>query len=58
MNVPQLIILALGMIGLGINITRHGETKKESKYNGWVHLIAKAILWGILYYGGFWNGLL
>ena len=56
--IPQLIILALGMIGLGINITRHGETKKESKYNGWAQLVAKVILWTILYYGGFWNVLL
>lgn len=56
--IPQLIILGLGMIGLGINITRHGETKKESKYNGWVNLASNAILWTILYCGGFWNGLL
>ncbi len=56
--IPQLTILALLMIGLGINITSHGETKKESKYNAWTFLIGEIILWTILYYGGFWNGLL
>jgi hypothetical protein len=56
--IPQLIIIALEMIGLGIDISRHGETKKESKHNAWVTLTAKVILWGILYYGGFWTGLI
>lgn len=46
------------MIDLGINLAKHGETKKDSKYNGWAFLIAKIILWTILYYGGFWNVLL
>lgn len=55
--ISQIIILTLGMIGLGINIAKHGEEKKASKYNVWVFLIAKLILWTILYYGGFWDVL-
>lgn len=52
---PQLIMLSLLVIDLGISISRHGETKKETKYNAWATLIAKIIIWAILYFGGFWN---
>ena len=55
--IPQLIIIMLGMIGLGMNVAKHGEPK-DSKYNGWTHLVATLIIWTVLYYGGFWNGLL
>ena len=47
----------IGMIGLGSNVAKHGEPK-DIKYNGWAHLIATLIIWTVLYYGGFWNGLL
>lgn len=55
--IPQLIVIALGMIGLGINITRHGEKRKQRKYNGWVHFCVLLIFWTILHCGGFWNVL-
>jgi len=55
--IPQLIIIMLGMIGLGMNVAKHGEPK-DSKYNGWSHLIATLIIWTVLYYGGFWHELL
>jgi hypothetical protein len=55
--IAQLIVIALGMISLGGHISRHGEVQKERKYNGWSTLISMAILWTILYYGGFWDGL-
>jgi len=56
--IPQILIIALGCIGLGMNIIKHGEPKKESKYNGWTHFIALVIYFVILAYGGFWRGLL
>lgn len=56
--IPQLIVIALGMIGLGMNIAKHKEKKKERRYNGWSQLIAIVVFWSILYYGGFWNCLL
>ena len=56
--IPQLIIFGLGMISLGVNISRHGEIKKESKHNGWISLMATMIMWYTLYHGGFWNVIL
>jgi len=47
----------LGMIEIGMNIAKHGEPK-DGKYNGWSSFIAIIISWTILYYGGFWHGLL
>ena len=55
--IPQLIIIILGILGLGMEIAKHGETRKK-EYNGWIHLIAMLILWIVLYFGGFWEGLI
>ena len=54
---PQLIYLALGLIGLGIECARHGEEKKK-KYDGWTTFFAMIIIWAILLWGGFWQPLL
>lgn len=46
------------MMDIGISISRHGEKKKEDKYNALVTFIAKIIICLVLYYGGFWDVLL
>ena len=50
----QLIYLALGLISLGMEFSKHGQEKK-GKHNGWVSFLTVVILWTILYYGGFWS---
>ena len=54
---PQLIYLAIGLIGLGMECAKHGEEKKE-KHNGWTTFFAQIIIWFILWWGGFWQPLL
>ena len=56
--IPQIIIIVLGAIGIGINIAKHGKKKTNMEYNVWAKIIAIAILWTILYYGGFWDVLI
>lgn len=56
--IAQFTVIALGLIGLGINIALHGKKKKKRKYNGWIHFIAMIFMWTILYYGGFWEGII
>ena len=55
--IPQILIIALGFIGLGMNIVKHGEPKEE-EYNGLTYFISLVIYFIILYSGGFWRGLL
>jgi hypothetical protein len=54
--IPQILIIVMGMIELGIHIGKHGE-KRISKYNWRVTLIATGIVWYILHHGGFWEPL-
>ena len=55
--IPQLTVIILGILGLGIEISKHGETQKK-EYNAWTSLIGLLIMWGLLYLGGFWEGLI
>lgn len=54
---PQIIFLALGFIGLGIDFAKHGKPK-ERKHNGWITLISLIITFLILWWGGFWEPML
>lgn len=54
MGVPQILIIVLFSINLGINIAKHGE-EKEEKYNFWLALIDILIECFILYCGGFFS---
>ena len=51
---PQIILIILYAISLGIIITKHGEDK-EGKHNFVVTLISNAVVLGILYWGGFFD---
>lgn len=53
--VSQIIMVAILIIGLGINISRTGDLKKRSRYNWVGYLITRSILVLILYFGGFWS---
>ena len=50
---PQLILVLLTAISLGMNIAKHGEPRDD--HNGWSSFIAFIIIHGILYWGGFYN---
>ena len=52
--IAKLILIGLPLIGLGINIARHGEDK-NSKYNGWAYIIYIAINYTLYYYAGVFN---
>lgn len=54
MGIPQILIIILFAINLGINIAKHGEDKEE-KYNFWSTLIGTLIECFILYCGGFFS---
>ena len=53
---PQLLILALLLVGTGVQLAKHGEPR-GGKHSFWVALISDAILIGLLYWGGFFTKL-
>ncbi|MEZ2132510.1 MULTISPECIES: hypothetical protein [unclassified Sinorhizobium] len=54
MGWPQLVIIALSAMGVGINMAKHGEPRK-GKFNFWIALSVAAIEMGLLYAGGFFG---
>lgn len=54
MRAPQVIMIVMLSIGLGIDIVKHGESK-TGKYNFVTTLIAQLLVVAILYWGGFWK---
>jgi len=52
---PQAIYLALTLLGLGVEISRHGEPKKPGRYNAVSTLIATVVVLSLLYWGGFFD---
>jgi len=55
--IPQIIMIALFAMGLGVNISKHGQ-QKDQRYNGFTHVVFIIINSIILYYGGFWNAII
>jgi len=51
-----IIFLALGFIGLGISIEKHGKPK-EGKENAWATIIALVIQYFLLYKAGLFDSL-
>ena len=51
---PQLAVIALTFIGVGMNLAKHGEARGE--YNFWHSLIANLIMLWVFYAGGFFDG--
>ena len=54
MNAPQITIIALYALSLGMTLAQHGKPKTGT-HSFWVALIGTAINFGILYWGGFFN---
>lgn len=54
MGIPQIIILVLNVLGLGISLAEHGETelKQESFFT---RLFSTAIHLLLLWWGGFFD---
>ena len=49
---PQIIVLILLGMGLGMDLISHGKPR-DTQYNIWASLIATTITLGLLYWGGF-----
>lgn len=54
MKLPQMIYLGLVLMGLGINLARHGEFK-GGRYNFWTGLLAVGLQMSLLAWGGFFR---
>lgn len=54
MRAPQIILIVLMTLGLGMSIADHGRPK-TGKTSATAALIANIILFGLLYWGGFWK---
>lgn len=55
---PQIIVLVLVVLALGMELAKHGEVKKATKYNFWTTFFAQAVTIALLYWGGFFDALL
>jgi hypothetical protein len=53
-GIPQLIYVALWVIGIIYEGLKHGEPK-EGEHNVWVYLVMFPIYIGLLYWGGFFR---
>jgi len=51
--IPQILYLAMMLIGLGMTFAKHGEPKKLGIVNAWYSLIGALLVITLLYYGGF-----
>ena len=56
-TLPQLIYVCLAVAGITLNISKNGETKNATKYNGWASIIVNSIMFALLYWGGFFNNI-
>jgi hypothetical protein len=54
LGLPQIIYIGLTLIGLGITMVKHGQPK-SGKENFWTTFVATVIVFGLLYWGGFFN---
>ena len=54
MGIPQMIMIILFCLGIGIEMSRHGQQRND-KYNFFTSLVAVGIQVGILIWGGFFN---
>lgn len=55
MNTPQWILVGLYALNLIVYAAHDGELKEPQKYNFAAQLVGTAILFGLLYWGGFFS---
>ena len=53
-GIPQIIMVVLSAINLGVHMNKHGEPHLEH-YNGWVTFFATTINIVLLCWGGFFG---
>jgi hypothetical protein len=53
MNTPQIIIIVLFSMELGLALALHGQKRRSPYYSFWETLLALAIMLGLLIWGGF-----
>ena len=54
LGAPQLIYLALFFMGAGTEMMNHGKPR-EGEHNFFIYTVAKALVLGLLYWGGFFG---
>jgi hypothetical protein len=54
---PQLTVLCLMALGMGVNMATHGKPK-DGTHSFWWHMFSVALTFWLLYQGGFFNVLL
>ena len=54
MNAPQIILILLWAIGIGMIAAKHGE-RETVTHCVWSQIICVGITWGLLYWGGFFS---
>lgn len=54
MGMPQIILIILYCLSLGIVMSKHGQPKKD-RYNFFITLVSSGIEMGLLIWGGFFN---
>lgn len=50
----QVILIAIYALSIGVNMALHGEPK-TGRHSVWGSLIGTALVFSILYTGGFWD---
>lgn len=55
MEWPQMTVMGILFVGLGINLARDGEARRGKHSFGWT-LFAVFLEFWLLYEGGFWSG--
>ena len=54
MGIPQIIILVIYMIGLGMSLANDGEVRMK-KEGFWLSLVSCGIMLALLWWGGFFG---
>lgn len=54
MGIPQILVIVLYAMSLGISLVNHGK-RSEKTENAGVTLIATIIIISLLWWGGFWR---
>lgn len=54
MGIPQIIVICVTFLAIGIEMSRHGE-KRKGTYNVFISILGNAINLAILYWGGFFK---
>ncbi|MGL5330362.1 MAG: hypothetical protein ACRDD7_13920 [Peptostreptococcaceae bacterium] len=54
LGLPQILIIVLYALSLGIHLTNHGKDRKD-KYDFWTSMVSAGMVFGLLYWGGFFS---